>query len=155
MKLPRLSAEEVRALQADRGDAAWTLSERIKMHFKAGLPPRVRVEVSVLASAARVLEGEPPFLHVDDDLLAAWVAARFGSSGVTRPVPAHYGASLLARAGQALAECVLRGQLDEASSLHLEVCLNDQRGRLELDWGDMNAKALKTWAAKQWESRHG
>ncbi len=155
MKLPRLSAQEVRALRVDGGGAAGTLSERIKLHFKAGLPPWVPVEVSILALSASAFEGEPPYLHADDDLLAAWVAARFGAGGVFPPVPARHGASLLARASQALAESVLRGHLDEISSLHLEFCLNDQCGRLELDWSDMSAKALRTWAAKQWGSNDG
>jgi hypothetical protein len=155
MKLPRLSPDEIRALQADPSDAASTLAARIKQHLKAGLPPRVRVEARVLASPASVVEGEPPYLNADDDLLAAWVAARFGSGGVSRPVPVHYATSLLARIAQALAECVLRGLADDASSLHLEIHLNDQHGRLALDWSGMSAQALRKWAVEQWESKHG
>lgn len=155
MKLPRLSPEEIRALQAGGGEAAWKLAERIKVHLKAGLPPHVRVEANILALPASAFDGEPPNVHGDDDLLAAWVAARFGSSGGSRPVPARYGASLLARTGQALAEFVLRGLADEASSLHLEIHLDDQHGRLALDWSGMSPQALRAWARKQWESKHG
>lgn len=155
MKLPRLSPDEIRALQLDGRDAEWNLAERIKAHLMAGLPAHVRVEVGVLALPVGVCAAESPHLRADDDLPAAWVAARFGSGGVCKPVPAHYGASLLARIGQALAEFTLRGQADELTSLHLEIRLNDQHGRLELDWSGMSAQALRAWAVKQWGSTYG
>jgi hypothetical protein len=155
MKLPRLSPDEMGALQIDSRDAAANPAERIRTHLRAGLPAQVRVEAGVLALPVSVMEGESPHLRADDDLLAAWVAARFGSVDVCKPVPARYGTSLLMRVRQALAELALRGQLDEAASMHLEIRLNDQRGRLELDWSDMNAKALRAWARKQWESEDG
>ncbi len=154
MKLPRLSPDEIRALQVHGRDAEWNLTERIKAHLMAGLPAYVRVEVRVLALPVSVFEAESPHLRADDDLLAAWVAARFGSRDVCKPVPAHYGTSLLARIAQALAEFTLRGQVGELTSLHLEIRLNDQRGRLELDWSDMSAQALREWAVKKWESTH-
>jgi hypothetical protein len=155
MKLPRLSPDEIRALQTDGRDADWHLAERIRAHLMAGLPAHVRVEVGVLALPVSVFEAESPQLRADDNLLSAWVAARFGSGGVCKPVPARYGTSLLARIAQALAEFTLRGQVDELSSLHLEIRLNDQRGRLELDWNNMSAGALREWALKQLESTNG
>jgi hypothetical protein len=121
----------------------------------AGLPAHVRVEVGVLAPPVSVFESESPQLRADDNLLAAWVAARFGSGGVCRPVPARYGTSLLARIGQALAEFTLRGPVDELSSLHMEIQLNDQHGRLELNWNNMSAGALREWALRQLESTNG
>jgi hypothetical protein len=154
MKLPRLSPDEIRALQIHSGEAGWNLAERIKAHLMAGLPPHVRVEIGMLSLPVSIFEADPPRLRADDDLLAAWVAVRFGSDGVCKPVPLHYAASLLARIGQALAEVMLRGQLDEASSLNLEIRMNDQPGRLELDWSDMSANALRKWALQQWECAH-
>jgi hypothetical protein len=59
----------------------------------------------------------------------------------------------LAKIRQALAEVVLREKLGEASSLCLEITMNSQHGRLELDWSDMSASALKDWAVKQWAAR--
>ena len=155
MKLPSLSPDEIRALHIHDRATAWQLSERIMAHLKADLPSRVRVEANVLTLPGSEFDGEPPRLHADDDLLAAWVAARFGSGAVSTSVPAHYGASLLARARLALAEFVLRGLADEAASLHLEIHLNDQHGRLALDWSGMSARVLRKWAVKQWESKRG
>lgn len=154
MKLPSLSPDEIRALQVDRRDAEWNLAEQIKAHLMAGLPAIVRVEVGVLATPVSVFEGEPPHLRADDNLLAAWVAARFGSGNVCQPVPARYGTSLLTRIEQALAGSVLRGKLDETASLHLEIRLNDQCGRLELQWSGLSVEALRAWALKQWESKN-
>ena len=92
MKLPRLSPDEIRDLQVDGRDPDWNLAERIKAHLMAGLPAHVRVEVGVPASAGSKIETESPHLRADDNLLAAWVAARFGSGVLCKPVPAHYGA---------------------------------------------------------------
>lgn len=155
MKLPSLSPDEIRALQVDRRDAEWNLAERIKAHLMAALPASVRVEVGVLATPVSVFEGEPPHLRADDHLLAAWVAARFGSGNVYTPVPARYATSLLTRIERALAGSVLRRQGDEFASLHLEICFNDQCGRLELEWSGLSAEALRAWALKQWESMNG
>ena len=155
MKLPRLSPDEIRDLQVDGRDPDWNLAERIKAHLMAGLPAHVRVEVGVPASAGSKIETESPHLRADDNLLAAWVAARFGSGVLCKPVPAHYGTDLLARVGQALAEFTLRGKTEEPSSLHLEIRLNDQRGTLELDWSHMSPGALRAWALKQWKNENG
>lgn len=155
MKLPQLSQDELRALHTDGSNAAWNLAERIRAHLMAALPAPVRVQAIILALPARAIAGGSPRLYADDDLLAAWVAARFGSGSVCKPVPARYGTSLLTRIERALAEFALRGEVDEAASLNLEIHLNDRHGRLELDWRGTGAKALRIWALEKWGSRHG
>jgi hypothetical protein len=62
---------------------------------------------------------------------------------------------LLTRIKQALAGAVLRSQADEFAFLHLEVCFNDQCGKLELGWSGLSVEALRAWALKQWESTNG
>ncbi|HYP66797.1 MAG TPA: hypothetical protein VEP67_00925 [Thiobacillaceae bacterium] len=155
MRLPQLSPDEIRALQLDGSNAAWNLAERIRAHLMAALPAPVRVQAFILALPAGAIAGESPSLYADDDLLAAWVAVRFGSGSVCKPVPARYGTSLLTRIESALAEFALRGEVDEAASLNLEIHLNDRYGRLELDWRGMGAKALRIWALEKWGSKHG
>ena len=153
MKLPKLSHDEIRALRAPGDEELSELAERISAHLAANLAAHVRVDARVISTALRIQEGDLPRMRADDELLTAWVAARFGSVGVNQVVPAYLGESLLAKIRQALAEVVLREKLGEASSLCLEITMNSQHGRLELDWSDMSASALKDWAMKQWAAR--
>jgi hypothetical protein len=153
VKLPKLSAGEIHALRAPGNDVSRRLAERIKVHLAASLSPRTHVEVRVHSTPVRIKGGVAPHMHADDELLAAWVGARYGSAGVNLAVPAYLCASLLAKVRQALAEVVLRDELGEASSLCLEIAMNGQHGKLELDWSDMSVSEFKGWAVEQWAAR--
>lgn len=153
MKLPRLSAAEIRALHAPVPVASPELAERIKTHLAAALPANACTDVRMLPAPLCRAGGDAPSIEADDPLLAAWVAARFGSVVVQQPVPEHYRQGMLKRVAQALAELALCDQLHGIPALRLEVDLNGRRGELELGWEDMSAAQLKAWALKQWAVR--
>ncbi|MGA7178560.1 MAG: hypothetical protein WBX11_03090 [Thiobacillaceae bacterium] len=153
MKLPKLSPAEILALRAPGQEKTCGLTDLVKAHLTACLRTHVRVEVRALSSPVRIDEGESPRMQADDELLAAWVAARFGVVDVNQVVPAYHGESLLEKMRQALAMLVLGDKLGGLSSLCLEIQLNGQYGKLEIDWGDMAPGELKEWAVRQWVAR--
>jgi hypothetical protein len=150
MKLPKLSQDEISSLFSPDKIESRDLAECIRAHLVSGLPAHAQVTVREALLPVQAINGDQPRLHADHDLRAAWMAARFGSTGVCSEVPTHYGESLLAKIKLALAKTVLRKKLAEASSLCLEIQLNDQSGMLQIDWSDMSAAALMAWALTQW-----
>jgi hypothetical protein len=158
VKLPTLSADELRSLYASSSERN-ELSElvhQIRSSLVSGLRPYVQVIVGDAIVKAplpvQALQADPPILYADNDLLVAWVAARFGSNCVCHDVPAHYGESLLAKIRLALAETVLRRRLTGASTRCLEIKVDGQLGMLALDWTGMSSKTLTDWAVRQWTS---
>jgi hypothetical protein len=155
VKLPKLSADELRALYgcSSRAEKSSELAHRVKSNLVVSLPSHVGVIVEegvVTAPTTMEAFGPGPKLHADNDLLVAWVAARFGSNYFCTDVPTHYGESLLTKISLALAETVLRRKLTGVSTRCLEIRLDGRLGKVALDWSDMNANTLMKWALMQW-----
>ncbi len=155
MKLPKVSADELRALYggSSRPDKSSELAHRVKSNLVAILPAHLEVIVEegvVTAPTTMDALGRGPILHADNDLLVAWVAARFGSNCFCTDVPTHYGESLLTKIRLALAQTVLRRKLTGGSTRRLEIQVDGRPGTAALDWSDMNANTLMEWALRQW-----
>lgn len=153
MKLLKLSPDEIRALHAPVNDGSHDLASRIGVQLRAALPPHPLVDVQAVAVRTQTSDGARPYMHADDDLLAAWVAVRFGAAGIRPPVPERYGQSLLDKIKAALAGFVLQSESGESQSFALEIRLGGQAGRLVMDWTGMSEAELKQWAMFQWAGR--
>ena len=153
MKLLKLSPDEIRALHAPVKDGLHDLASRIGVQLRAGLPPHPLVEVQAVAVPTQTPDGARLYMHADDDLLAAWVAVRFGAAGIRPPVPVRYGQSLLDKIKAALAGFVLQSESGEPQSFVLEIRLGNQSGWLVMDWAGMGEAELKQWAMLQWAGR--
>jgi hypothetical protein len=155
LKLAELDPDEIRALNGEFADGAAFIASRIRSQLSAALPHGVRLNVRVRTASA-LPEGVPdPSIQADNNLLAAWVAARFGAEAGSLPVPEHHARILLQNIRHAFAEAVLKQGLGKNKSLALEIELGSQGGMLDIDWSRLDEQSLKQWAVKQWTAMQG